>query len=191
MDTCNYYQITLYLSKYSTVKYPDAKGIFLSGFFYPPACGLPGKLAVATRRTPDHVLNTLVHEFSHLVQWATRCRYYVSVENAIQIFDNWVAGKDYDQKTIQAATYALVLLEKECEELAVKHIQEFALPIDTVDYIKKANAYILSYWGMEKTHKWNENPPQYNSQIVDKMPDNFTDLDYKNPPQELIEEIVK
>ena len=175
--------VRLKLNKANFVKYGSLK---VNGYFqtYENAKSV---LAVATGKEQDKWLKTLVHEYSHMQQWKEDCPAWKALRlsktlNADDVMDKWLSGKTYTNATLDKAFYATMMMELDCEIRSVEAIKKYNLPIDTVEYIQKANAYVLFYKIIRKYKKWYtiNNEPYNNEAIWTKMPKTFRNI-YDEP----------
>lgn len=166
-----------YKMKFTKVKknYLSIDGNMVGGYF----SSNPLEIAVAIGTSPDRFnwLDILVHEFSHFEQWRDNDKTYIGTDykktTADNIVWNWIAGKDYDENTVETCINKMKLCELNCERRTVKNIIKYSLPIDIEDYIQKANAYIHEYNYIKLTRRWN-NPTKKSAtdipEIINAMP---------------------
>jgi hypothetical protein len=133
------------------------------------------KLVTAMNR-PD-ALEILTHEYCHLTQYVEGLPLWSSAGASIEELDKWLSGEyveDIDHH-IQNA----IQLELDNEKRTVKCIKQWNLPIDTVVYTRKANAYLQFYLWLRHSRKWSSpnNSPYRNPRIVAAMKDTFR-MDY-------------
>lgn len=96
-----------------------------------------------------------IHEFSHFIQYKTQTEFWRSVvlNNSIQILDDWLDKKiELEDSKLTSIIRDVFLLEKECEEIALKLIKEHNLPIK--DYKEKAIKYLSIYKNLATTRKF-------------------------------------
>jgi len=103
---------------------------------------------------------------------------------ALPVIDEWLEGKYKRPETLKRAFDIAIRLERDNEMRSVRMINEWGLSIDTYNYIKKANSYLMFYNWMKQTRKWSKptNQPYHNKRIVAAMPTNFK-LDYSKLPK--------
>lgn len=124
--------------------YVDMDGLKVSGYF---EGGDMPQLVVA--RGAKRWLGTLLHEYSHLTQWAEVAPVWKSDKGGM---DEWLAGaKIKDIKRRLAATRDL---EADCERRAIRLMRELDAPIDVEQYARGANAYVHFYNVIAETRKW-------------------------------------
>jgi len=120
-------------------------GVQCGGFF----CGDTRVLAVATGRDEEAWLGVLLHEYSHLTQWAESQR--VWNEYREDIWD-WLAGKRI--RNPEAAVRSVQAVEEDCERRTIRLIQELQAPVDLERYVRGANAYVHFHNVILETRKW-------------------------------------
>jgi hypothetical protein len=123
-------------------------------------------------------LEILVHEFSHLTQWAEQCDVWVNIGNSYGEMDEWLKGKQV--RNIYYHLSKCRDLELDNEKRSVKNIKKFKLSIDIDRYIRKANAYVIFYNWMGVTRKWctPKNSPYNNNKLIYSMSNKFN-MNYK------------
>lgn len=144
-----------------------------SGYF----CEETMKLVVAGKS--KDWLGILVHEYCHLTQWQDKkSNIWNRGSTGVTHLDDWLSGKKI--RSVKTAITNSRDLELDNEKRSVKMIKKWNLPIDIVDYTKKANSYIQFYNWMRFTRKWSRpgNAPYSNKNIYDAMPTTFR-MNYK------------
>lgn len=140
-------------------------------------------LKVATNKPLDQWLSILVHEYAHFLQYTEQSPEYRNVQqnNYINQFDLWINHKlELNDNEKLKVFNALFQLERDCELRALSLIAEHNLPIDSKEYIQKANSYLKYYSSVFKHRVWNGVDLPYNHpQIYSQMPN-----------QKLIEEFI-
>ena len=149
------------------------------------------QLVVATGRPFEEWVELLAHEFCHFLQWSEGSPFFtestVGGVQIDQIVDLWLQGLvELSEEQKESYLNFMLELEKDCEERTVRLIREFDLPVDSEYYIQKSNAYVLFYKVLQKTRKWCDVSPYRHKEVTDQMPVDFI-LDYKNPPQHLLD----
>ena len=116
------------------------EGIECSGFFDQEI----NTLAVAIE--DDGWFLVLLHEYCHFKQWQEglwSSEAHIALETGR---DKWVLGQqemtDYD---VLKATRSIQECELDCEKRVVAMIQEHNLSVDTQEYTRLSNAYVLSF----------------------------------------------
>jgi hypothetical protein len=149
----------------------EANSIKCSGFFDEEDM----ELAVATNKKENDWLVILIHESCHLDQYTQKTPIWKQGEDGIGIIDDWLDNKTYNGQQLIKAFEDTIKLEVDCEKRSVKKIKKYNLPINTEEYIQKANAYLISYWATYRDRKWFPFP--YNDpKIYKNMPTKFLSL---------------
>lgn len=135
--------VAVVLAPSATVR---CEGLDVSGYF---EGGVPQPvLAVAWDAPEDRRLGVLLHEYSHLTQWAENA----PVWRPDMDWAPWLDGKPV--KNVKAKIEASREVEADCERRTVRLIRELDAPIDLDRYIRSANAYIHFYNVMAAKRKW-------------------------------------
>ena len=101
-----------------------------------------------------------VHEYCHFRQYIDKCSAWKTYNKEdVDVFFSWIQGQTFHNKTVKRFVKRTVAIELDCEKRAVEVIAKYNLPIDRVDYIRKANAYILFYPYALTTRKWYKKAP--------------------------------
>jgi len=138
-------------------------------------------------------IGVLCHESCHLDQFLqnkplwNKMDYYNS--DALNMFDDWIAGKKYKPRTISSCVSKIQQIELDCEERTVEKILCYDLPIDLNYYIPSANAYIMLYRAVSHLRRWYTpgKEPHNNLKIVRAMPGSFLSLTtFANIPKDLL-----
>jgi len=122
-------------------------GLRVSGYF-DHAAEVP-TLAVA--RGADRWLGTMLHEYSHLTQWAEGAPVWKADETSGSWME-WVNGKHV--RNAQRLIRITQELEADCERRAVRLMREMAAPVDVELYSRGANAYVHFYNIIAERRKW-------------------------------------
>lgn len=116
-------------------------------------CGYCDGKTIAVAKKNKHWLSVLVHESCHLDQYLEGSdlwdRESVFGNN---ILDAWLLGKQVSH--LRKAINRIQALELDCEKRSIWKIGYYDLPINTITYIQKANAYILYYNYVYETGIW-------------------------------------
>lgn len=161
----------------STEEYLDQDGEKLSGFFDSESSQFAVALGSSSAK------GVFVHEYCHYEQYKENAKVwtdlYVMGKDACETLEEWL-NHDIELTPEEAIrlTTLIGLMEADCERRAVDKIKEHGMNIDTVQYIKEANAYVTLYFLMPKYRSWyKKNSPGKIKSILSKMPDHF-DVDY-------------
>ena len=103
-----------------------------------------------------------------------------------------ISGDKYNKKKVTSGRKLAQECEWDCEKRSVALIKRLNLPLDTDVYIRKANAYILSFHLLEKYGKWytSKNKPSINPMILAMMPNKIV-KDPNNIDPELLDFMAK
>ena len=146
-----------------------------------------GEKVIKIAKLATNFLETLVHEYSHFLQYINNSKIYKKSDKAILMVDAWFAGKEFSEEQIKRSFFIIRAMERDCEKRAVKLIEKFNLQIDSKMYAKRANCYIYSHFLMEKTRKfYSYKKSPYRSPIVLKiMPSSLAVLSHKTIPPKI------
>ena len=135
-------------------------------------------------RHSANFLETLVHEYSHFLQYINNSKIYNKSDKAILMVDEWFAGKEFPQDKLRRSFFIIRAMERDCEKRAVKLIKKFNLQIDEKLYTKRAHCYIYSHFLMEKTRKFYayKKSPYRSSVVLKIMPSSMAVLSHKSIP---------
>lgn len=162
-----------------------ADGLRCSGYF--DGASDPKVLAVATGQPQDRWLGTLLHEYSHLTQWAEDAPVWASDDAAA--WGDWIAGKRV--RNVKAQLVAARELEADCERRTVRLIRELGAPIDLDRYTRAANGYIHFYNTIAETRKWYvKGREPYNSPDVLALCNPTLDRDFSKTPPKLAKALL-
>lgn len=141
-------------------------------------------LACSTK--DKNFIYTLVHEYSHMLQWIDQ---YPNVDESIVKMDKWLNGTNVDD--IDYHIDIIRDMELDAEKRAVNVIQEHDINIDIPEYIKKANIYIQFHNYMKTSRRWiGAVNPMKNDRILSAVPDRFT-MKYSKMSKKLHELFVE
>jgi hypothetical protein len=150
------------------------------------------KVLIKVGKNSTTFLETLLHEYSHFLQWIQKSKIYKKADKYCLVMDDWFAGKKYTDQQIKKAFYWVRKMERECEQYAVRLIDKYELPIDKKKYIKGANCYIYSHFLMEEQRKyWTYKKNPYSSPSVQRvMPSTFKVLSHKTIPNKVYKALL-
>ncbi len=158
-----------------------------AGYFMEKIGRIPGILATATGLSIKEWLPILVHESCHMDQWNEKIKLWDEADRLNpNLIDEWLNGKDFSTKRVEAAINITRDLELDCEKRAVKKIKKFNLPIDISEYIQKGNCYLFFHNYMKKTRKWYDpkNDPFTNPKIYKLVSKDWYES-YDETPKEI------
>ena len=135
-------------------------------------------------------VSILAHEYCHLKQYIERHPTLVLVdrgEGSNARFDKYLMRTKMDRPYTpfkkRRDVQKIVANELDCEKKTSRLIKRYKLPIDPVNYIQGANAYLMSYYFSEKMRVWlsGRNSAWKNQIIMDHMPTYYlkTEADYR------------
>lgn len=154
----------------------------------------PPTFACAIGKPQKEWLLIFIHEYCHFCQWKEKEPKYLKVDKTkgMEDYDNWLAYKaELSPQVVKKCTRVVQEMELDCEKRVVEIIQNYQLPFDIKDYIKKANSYILFYNMVLKHRKWcKKKSPHEIQEIIDIMPDHWLNC-YTRTPKKFEELILK
>lgn len=184
IDTSNAHDISVHLVKKRQVMMDKIR---VAGFF----CSETDRLFVASL-APDWI-QIMVHESCHRDQyteqipmWNKMVDFEGEKVDPLNLFWDWLNGAvELKPRKLREVTLHCMNIELDCEIRAAKKIDKFYLPINTKEYIQKANAYVYLYHVIRETRQWypKGKAPFHLANVWTKMPTDF-DRDYtKIPPK--------
>lgn len=139
-------------------------------------------LAVAWGVPSEQRLGTLLHEYSHLTQWAEGAPVWRLDQSAA--WSKWLEGRRVNNIAEKIASSRE--LEADCERRTVRLIRELDAPLDVERYCRQANGYVHFYNVMAARRKWyapGRGP--YASPEVSAAANPTLDQDYSKTPPKL------
>ena len=136
-------------------------------------------LKCAVKQPLSKWLPILVHEYSHFQQSLKRTPSWVGCivrgRDRSDEFFRWISGEKKSVKLMEECMLKIVACELECEKWTVKNIRKFHIPIDTAEYVKKSNAYLLFYDYAFQNRTWYKvgREPYNVRQVLKAMPSRF------------------
>ena len=162
--------------------------IRVSGYF----CSETDRLVVSGL-APDWV-QIMVHESCHRDQYTEKISMWNSMveidgekQDPLNLFWDWLNHEiELKPRKLREVMLHVMGLELDCEIRAAKKIDHFYLPINTKEYIQKANAYVYLYHVIAQTRCWypKGQAPFNLPEVWTKMPTDF-DRDYNKIPTKL------
>lgn len=187
-EKCQQLGVLLLLEESEGIEFQNT-GIICNGYFVDQP--IP-KLGVAIKKKLQDWFLVLIHEYSHLEQWAenspTWTNNKIGHQDASDLLDLWLNHEvDLDQDTLDKIFQINIELESDCEKRAIQNIIKFNLEVNIEEYIQKANAYVLFYHVMKKYRRWYQigKEPYSLPEIWSKMPTQMN-LDYNQISDELM-----
>lgn len=148
----------------------------------------PPRLEVATGRDEHMWLGVLLHEYSHLTQWAENCKAWRDISATPEMWDWLAGGKLRNAREVVEITQEL---EADCERRTVRLIQELEAPIDLDEYCRQANAYIHFHNVIKDKRKWVKVAGALNHPEILKHCNTTLDTDYQKTPKALYDALVQ
>lgn len=160
-------------------------GLRASGYFDGESS--PPLLAVATGLPADRWLGVLLHEYSHLTQWAEAAPVWALDTGA---WDEWIAGKSIPG--VKKKLIAAREVEADCERRTLRLIKELQAPVDVDRYARCANAYVHFYNTIAATRQWYaKDCAPYNIPEVLAACNPTLDQDFSKTPKALAAVLLK
>lgn len=167
---CKKHGIKLKLINTPTINYSNSK-IQVSGYFD----SVSYELAVATGKDFNEWVEILLHESCHLDQHVENIDLWKETEfytvDVYTLLDLWLNNTiELKPKVLNNIVRIIINLERDCDTRTVAKIKEYGLDkyIDLDRYIKKSNAYHLSYAAVKVLRKWNK-PSQAAYQVEEVL----------------------
>lgn len=192
-EKCNHLGVNLILSDSQGVEFQNTK-IMCNGYFVDNPSPT---LAVATKKEVKDWFFVLLHEYSHMEQWAEQSSSWSNNKmekgEASDLIDAWLNHEiELDNLTLDKIFQINIELESDCEKRALTNIIKFNLDINYKEYAQKANSYVLFYHLVKKNRRWYKigQEPYSIEAIWTKMPEHMN-LDYSKITSELSDILEK
>jgi hypothetical protein len=150
-------------------------------------------LVCAMNKPVKEWLPVLLHEYSHFCQWKRKSKAWEgTLVNGSYVDDTiflWLKGKKrFSLKTVKKHAALTRNVEAECEQIAVRHIRKFSLPLDISSYIRQANSYIYFYnYALLRKRWWKRgHAPYFIPEVWESFPASFKKR-YSQLPHKYIE----
>lgn len=167
-----------------------------AGYF----CDFTPELVVACYMEPSKWLPILVHESCHRDQytegaevWGKQVKLNGTMQDPLSLMHDWMTGViELGPRKVNEVLRTCAALELDCEIRSAKKIEDYYLPINSKEYIQKANAYVYFYLVMAHTRAWypKGKSPFYLADVWTKMPTDF-DNDYTKLPKRIKDLILE
>ena len=182
-QTCKKHEVQLILSDCRSVQLDT--GTKCNGYFEDKTPAL----AVACGQAEKKWLPVLIHESSHMDQWIEQCVEWTNTKTeqyeSMDLLDLWM-GRHIELSRAQLNKYVKASrdVELDCEKRSVEKILHYDAPLNIVQYIQRANAYVYFYNFMKVSRKWYTigKEPYNVKDVWTQMPINF-DNDYEKLPK--------
>lgn len=185
-DTAQAYGVELRLTPKRTTLIQGTK-MLVNGYFL----SRPAILEVACKKPQKEWLQIFLHESCHMDQWRFKTcvwnRTFITDDiDTLNLVDLWIERKiGLNNKQLDEYITASRNVELDCEKRSVKKIKQYGLPIDSVEYIQRANAYVCFYTLLKKTRQWYSKKAPYDDPNVWKqMPTKWLN-DYSKLPKSI------
>ena len=136
------------------------------------------RVVVANGKPIDNWLPIFVHESCHKDQflekvpvWTDKIKDHF---DANEIMDMWLnQAVELTPNQLSKVMKQVIAVELDCEQRAVRKIQQYDLPIDQTEYIQKANAYLWQHRYIQKTRDWGKESDHDLPELWQQMPVDF------------------
>lgn len=174
--------VPVLLSPESSVLHSD--GAPCSGYFDTD----PLMLTVSTGVEQSDWLGILLHEYSHLTQWAEKCAIWTAHDKTPGMWD-WLDGKPL--RNARKVVELTRELEADCERRTVRLIQELRAPLDLKTYCQQANAYIHFHNVIADKRRWVKAAGVLRKPEVYQHFNTTMDADFSKTPKRLFDVLVE
>jgi hypothetical protein len=135
------------------------------------------------------VFQTLIHEYCHFLQWKNERQKWNFLTKGVDVFFEWIDGKDFTEEKTSKALVQTIELELDCERKSLELIRNWHLDVNPFLYTTAANAYLFSYIFSYKYRQFVMGI--YKPEILRYMPGHLLDLedylDENNIPKNVID----
>jgi hypothetical protein len=132
-------------------------------------------------------IEILSHESCHMDQWSEQAKVWTSLGDASYAFDQWLEGTDLPKRVSRKHAMAVLRMELDCEQRAVRKLIASGVKFDRKRYVQKANAYLFLYHWLLETRRWpNKKSPYSDPVIVNRCSSRFH-RNYDKPPKGLMQ----
>jgi hypothetical protein len=178
---CRSKNVRMVLSDTVSVPYPGGE-IRVSGYFSGDESGSGPELCVAVGKPTGDWMTVLMHESSHMDQWVEQCREwrdgFIDGRDVYDTLDQWLEGKlELGSQELDDVIRRCVAIELDCEKRTLVKMAKGGMVWYTHDYVRKANAYIWSYYMVKVRRRWYSVPPYEVFEVWGPMPDRFMELE--------------
>lgn len=178
---CNSNGVVLDLQNEDRVAYPGGESR-VSGYFLGDDLGEKPRLCVAIRKPTTDWMTVLMHESSHMDQWVERCdvwrQGFRDDRDVYDVLQDWLDHKvELSADEQDDVVGRCMAIELDCEKRTLDKMRKLGMHMYTYDYVRKANAYIWSYYMVKVRRRWYAKPPYEVFEVWGGMPDMFMDLE--------------
>jgi hypothetical protein len=127
----------------------------------------------------DHWLPTFVHESCHKDQFVEKSEVWMhrvdGQWDGMEMLDMWLTHSiELKPKQMHKVLEYIINVELDCEKRVVHKIRQHQLPIDTTEYVQKANSYLWYYHAVSHARSYTQRKAPYNNpKIWREMPADF------------------
>lgn len=178
---CNSNGVVLDLQNEDRVAYPGGESR-VSGYFLGDDLGEKPRLCVAIGKPTTEWMTILMHESSHMDQWVEKCEpWRQGVRDGRDVYDvlqDWLDRKvELSSDEQDDVVGRCIAIELDCEKRTLEKMRRLGMVMYTYDYVRKANAYIWSYYMVQVRRRWYSVAPYEVFEVWGGMPDRFMDLE--------------
>jgi hypothetical protein len=166
------------ISNEEKIGYPPDGKMMVSGYFMGDENGNQPELGLAVGGSKQDWLLILLHESCHMDQWLGKSSIWsngqLAGKDVYDLLEEWINGKELQDWEIHKIIKSCIDIELDCEKRTVEKIRNYELlNIDRVEYIQKANSYIMFYGAILKKRKWYVKAPYIEKNVWMRMPKAF------------------
>ncbi len=168
------------ISNDEKIEYPSLNntGMKVSGYFCGDEFGYEPTLGLAVGGYKHDWLLVLLHESCHMDQWLGKSSIWSSGQMAgkdvYDMLDEWINGREFEKWEVEKIIKSCIDIELDCEKRTIEKIRNYELlNIDKVEYVQKANSYIMFYGAILKKRKWYDKAPYLEKNVWMRMPKAF------------------
>lgn len=171
------------ISENSKIEYPVKSKTLVSGYFIGDENNSDPEFGIAIGGKKEDWFLVFLHESCHMDQWLNKSSIWSNCQiggrDAYDMLDEWINGENKEDWEIEKVIKSCIDIELDCEKRVVEKINKYTLTdIDKIEYVKKANSYVMFYGAILKTRKWYINSPYEIKEIWEKMPIIFLEKNY-------------
>lgn len=157
------------------IEYSVKSKSLVSGYFNGDENNSEPEFGIAIGGKKEDWFLIFLHESCHMDQWLNRSSIWsngqIGGRDAYDMLDEWINGKEISEWEIEKVIKSCIDIELDCEKRVLEKINKYHLTdIDKIEYVKKANSYIMFYGAISKKRKWYNKPPYEIKEIWDRMP---------------------
>jgi hypothetical protein len=183
------------ISNNEKIEYPSLNktGMMVSGYFCGDEFGYQPTLGLAVGGHKHDWLLVLLHESCHMDQWLGKSSIWsngqIAGKDVYDLLDEWINGKELNNWEVEKVIKSCIDIELDCEKRTIEKIRENELMnIDKVEYVQKANSYVMFYGVILKKRKWYVRAPYLEKNVWMRMPKAFLEKNqYFDVKQEYVD----